>query len=131
MIETLPRWNLHITSDGTAEGTTVHVGETLLQGVTSISWKIVGPREMPEAIITCYPGILDVTIPIDADLSKMKRTVFESFGHNEIAAIVRDLLSADELRTAYWDRRIYDFAASYNGEKTKDAVISAWRQACA
>ncbi len=66
MIE-IPGMNLRIDSDGTPGGTTVHVGDTLLAGVTSVAWKIVGPSELPEATITVYAGKVSVIVPVDKE----------------------------------------------------------------
>lgn len=65
MLEIPGMMNLRIESDGTPEGTFVHVGDTKLAGVTSIAWKLVGPDDLPEVTLTVYAGKLSVIVPVE------------------------------------------------------------------
>ncbi len=79
MIE-IPGMNLRIDSDGTPEGTSVHVGDTRLLGVTSIAWKIAGPHDLPEVTLTAYAGKLSVVVPIEAHGSRMRHYILDAAG---------------------------------------------------
>ena len=57
--------NISVESNGTPEGTVVRVGDQVMEGVTSVAWKIVGPNDLPELTITVYAGKVSVVVPVE------------------------------------------------------------------
>lgn len=59
-------FQVRITSDGTATGTAVHVGDNLVAGVTSVEWRAALGDKEATAVITVIDPTLDAVGTVGA-----------------------------------------------------------------